>query len=421
MLIAIIIFLLWGFLIAMLFISQRVLLHNTWSEPYIYESAVLIESDDWGPGDKLHATRLNGLSEMLSSHTDSSGRPAVLTADMILAVPDVPAINAAGKNTYIRRFLDNGFRDILDALNKSIEKGTLVPQLHGMEHYHGKGLLRLYQSGDPRVRDLFSSQDWNDWESLDSPLQGHYVDGTKLPTLALSKPEREELIGEACKSFVRLFNIPSKTTVAPCYLWDDEVERIWASHGIRYIQTAGYRCPGRDAAGNYIQDLPLIRTGQQNAHGQYYLVRNAMYEPADARSEVTCVKEAHKAIRQGLPVAISTHRYNYTRTDEEYRRSVHGLDKLLTNLETHSRVIRYLSSPELGAWIAGEPNPLTDPTSGKVWPGLTKQVGLKKMRNFLYRLWYRHTKLRILATVSGLVIPFFLFTLLAGPRFRRTG
>jgi len=413
-------FLLWLLVIAILLASKRVLLRNTWNEPYVSEAAILIESDDWGPGERYHAERLDGLSRMLAKHTDTYGRPAVMTADMILAVPDLLAVQAAGNGGYFRRYLDDGFMDILGVIHRSFEEGTIVPQLHGIEHYYGEGLIKLFQSGDSRVNKVFYSHSWTDWESLDSPLQGHYVDGTRLPTVALSRTEREELVAAACTAFMRLFNMPSKSTVAPCYLWDDEVENIWASHGIRYIQTAGYRCPGRDAAGNYIQDMQLIRAGQQNAHGQYYLVRNSMYEPVDARSEDTCINEAYKAIRQGLPVTVSTHRYNYTRTDDEYRRSVRGLDTLLTTLESNNPVIRYLSSPELGAWIADEPNPLTDPASGKNWPSLTAQTGTKKFSSFLYRLWYRHTKLRIIATASGLVIPFYFFVLLAGPKFRRT-
>jgi hypothetical protein len=412
------ILLFWFVLIVTIIAGKRDLLRSTWNEPYITETAVLIESDDWGPGDRLHAERLDGLSRMLGKHTDTYGRPAVMTADMILAVADAPAIQDDGMTGYLRKCLDQGFTDILDAIHRSFRNGTLVPQLHGIEHYYGNGIVRLARSGDIRVSQIFNTQEWTDWEGLDSPLQGHYVDGTRLPTSALSRSERDELIAEACKTFMRIFSLQSKSTVAPCYLWDDEIEQLWASHGIRYIQTAGYRCPGRDAAGNYLQDMQLIRTGQRNGHGQYYLVRNSMYEPADGRGEESCITEAHMATRQGLPVTISTHRYNYTRSEEEYRSAIDGLDTLLTKLESGSRVIRYLSSPELGAWIAAEPDPLSDPASGKIWPGLTRLTGARKISCFLYRLWYRHTKLRFLASASGLFIPFFLFILLADPESR---
>jgi hypothetical protein len=409
------ILLLWSLLLAGLFVSRKKLLLSTWDEPYLNGLVVLIESDDWGPGDNYHARRLDGLVSVLDHHRDSLDRPAVLTADMVLAVPDMNAIRAGGFTRYERRSLSDGFEDILTALQSGIAKGVLVPQLHGLEHLYGAGLVKLGSADDQRVARAFETDGWSDWESLDSPLQAHYVDGSRLPTTPLQKAERFELITQACETFRQLFGMPSLSTVAPCYLWDDEVEQIWSEHGIRYIQTAGYRCPSRDAAGHYIQDLPLIRPGQRNRHGQIYLVRNAMYEPVDGRGEADCFREACRAHRQGLPVVISTHRYNFTRSEAEYKDSLAGLDRLLDRLETYAPSLRYLSSPELGAWLAGEAGPLADPATKKAWPTLSRQKGLQKLRSFLFRLWYRHRKLRVLAVASGLILP---LGLLAIPGWR---
>jgi len=349
---------------------------------------------------------------MLAGHRDSAGRPAVLTADMVLTVPNTTAIRASGYREYTRRTLDEGFPHILEAVRKGMRAGTLVPQLHGIEHFYGRGLLRLATEQDPRVNAAFSGEDWWDWEALDSPLQGHYVDGTQLPTSPLSKAERREAIASALAVFERLFGFRSTSTVAPCYLWDDGVERIWAAHGVRYVQTAGYRCTGRDENGRYIQDPSLLRPGDRSTAGQIYLVRNAMYEPVDGRGEESCFREAVRAHQQALPIVISTHRYNFTRSAQEHRDSLNGLDRLLQRLQCLGPAVRYLSSPELGAWIAGQLEPLTDPVSGHVWPTLARLRGLPKVRSFLYRLWYRHTKLRLLAVATGLVVPVFVLILL---------
>jgi hypothetical protein len=414
------ILLLWGLVLASLFATRKELLLSTWNEPYLNELAVLIESDDWGPGDDYHAKRLDGLLTILERHTDSLDRPDVLTADMILAVPDTTEIRAGGFTRYERRSLNDGFDVILTAVQSGIAKGVLVPQLHGLEHLYGTGLVKLGRTDDQRVAKAFETDAWSDWESLESPLQAHYVDGSQLPTTPLQKAERYELITRASETFNRLFGMPSLSTVAPCYLWDDEIEQIWSEHGIRYIQTAGYRCPGRDTAGHYIQDLPLIRPGQRNRYGQIYLVRNAMYEPVDGRGVEDCFGEARRAHRQGLPVVISTHRYNFTRSEAEYKDSLAGLDHLLDRLEAYDLSLRYLSSPELGAWLAGESNPLTGPATGKIWPPLTRQRGLQKLRSFLLRLWYRHRKLRVLAIASGLILPLGLIAMPGRLIFRRS-
>ena len=419
MLIFAVILLFWGSILAGIFATRKALLLDTWDEPYIKELTVLIESDDWGPGEDYHAGRLNDLLSLLERHQDSVGRLAVLTADMVLAVPNTMHIRSDGFSNYRRRYLDEGFEAILAAVRTGMSRGVLVPQLHGIEHLHGDGLLKLGRNRDQRVVGIFDSDSWSDWESLDSPLQAHYIDGTQLPTSPLLEADRRVLIKDACITFNRLFGMPSLSTVAPCYLWDDEVERIWTEHGIRYIQTAGYRCPGRDAEGRYIQDVSLIRPGQHNRHGQIYLVRNAMYEPVDGHGSEGCLREALRAFQQGLPAVISTHRYNFTRTEQEHRDSLAGLDSVLSELEEYGPSLRYLSSPELGAWMDNEAAPLADPVANKRWPPLTRQKGLQKLRSFLLRLWYRHRKLRIAAIASGLILPLGLIAIPGRLIFRR--
>lgn len=402
----------WLLCIAAVWVWKYELFRRTWKEPYLKQLALLIESDDWGPGGAFHADRLTGLLDMLATHEDAVSRPAVLTADMVLAVPDTTAIRSHDYKAYIRRYLDQGFDGIMLAINKGMNSGCLVPQLHGLEHFYGNGLTRIAAENDNRVSTVFAQDDWWDWESLDSPLQGHYVNGTRLPTSPLSFSEYSETVIHALETFSRLFDINSRSTVAPCYLWNDDVERAWSDNGIRYIQTAGYRCTGRNETGQYIQDPSIIRTGDRNSLGQTYLVRNAMYEPVDGKTSNICITQAMQAYKQGLPVVISTHRYNYTRSENEFISSVRGLDTVLTALKEHTRNIRYLSSSELGDWIVDNQSVLNDPVKDRSWPSLTPLKGIRKLPAFFYRLWYRHKKLRTIVVISGLFIPLYILVML---------
>ncbi|MDA9981289.1 hypothetical protein N9H39_00820 [Gammaproteobacteria bacterium] len=394
-----------------LWLWRRELFSRTWHEPYVAGLALVIESDDWGPGESFHTERLDGLSGLLGRYSDSTGRTAMLTAGMVLAAPDTRAIREKGYSSYVRRYLDRGFELLLEAFRRAMQAGTLVPQLHGLEHYYGEGLIRLAAANDERVLKAFRHDEWSDWESLDSPLQGHYVDGTRLPTTPLPRHEQQETVNAAAMAFQRMFGISSSSTVAPCYLWNDTTESIWYEHGIRFIQTAGYRCAGRGEDRTYIQDKQLIRPGDQNDLGQVYLVRNAMYEPVDGRGDDSCMSEIKQAQRQGLPAVISMHRYNFTRSRREYEMALAGLDRLLSTTAISFQPIRYLSSPELGAWFAGDDNPITDPVTGKSWPELRSLTGLEKTGAFLFRLWYRHAKLRLVTLVTGLIIPLGIFAL----------
>jgi len=386
-------------------LTRRALLVRTWNEPYCAVAAVAIESDDWGPGPPAHAAYLAALRELLARHRDATGRPAVLTANLVLAVPDVRTMRAAGYGRYAREALDARDDGMLGALRAARARGTLVPQIHGAEHVCGPGLVELARAGDPRVSGFFAGTDGAAWFELDSPLHAHHVDATALPSRPCPEAVLREQIGAAAAIFARAFGGPSLSAVAPCYLWNDTVERLWAGIGVRYVQTAGYRCSGRDAAGAYIQDRPLIRLGDRGQAGLVYLVRNAMYEPIDGRGDADCLAEARRAHVQALPVVISTHRYNYIGAAAERQTSLEGLDRLLSTFERRWPGLRYVASPEIGAWAAGEPDAPVD---------LGRLGGLRKVRAFLLRLWYRHAKLRLAALATGLILPLGLLVLAGG-------
>ncbi len=395
----------WLGLTLFLWLWKRRLLLDTWHEPYFVDTPVLLESDDWGPGGSFHAERLLRLVTMLEGHIDSLGRKPVFTANMVLAVPDTRAIRVSG--VYHRRYLDEAFPEIDQALRLAMKSGVLVPQLHGLEHVNSEAFMACVRAGDDRVGEAMDDPQWWDWEALDSPLQAHYVNGYHLPTVPEPRERVESWVRQALERFQSLFGAPSLSTVAPCYLWTDEVEAVWRKEGVHFIQCAGYRCVARDASGRYIQDPPLIRVGQVSDGGQIHLVRNVMYEPVDGRNTPeTALREAKAAARQALPVTISTHRYNYTRTEEECRRSIAGLDRLLTAIEWQLPRVRYLSSPELGQALAAPAEVLVNPfQKGSCWPPLSRLTGFAKIAPWLQRLRYRHPKLVVLFLFTGLILP----------------
>jgi len=384
---------------------KRQLLLNTWREPYFLDTPVLLESDDWGPGGSFHADRLRQLVTMLEGHADPLGRKPVFTADMVLAVPDTRAIRETG--AYHRRYLDEAFPEIYQTLRLAMKSGVLVPQLHGLEHLNSEAFMACVRAGDDRVGAAMDDPHWWDWEALDSPLQAHYVNGYRLPTVPEPRERLEAWVRQALERFQSLFGAPSLSAVAPCYLWTAEVEAVWREEGVRFIQCAGYRCVGRDASGRYIQDPRLIRVGEVSDGGQIHLVRNVMYEPVDGRNTPeTALREARAAARQALPVTVSTHRYNYTRTEEECRRSIAGLDRLLTAIEGQLPRVRYLSSPELGQALAAPAEALVNPfQEGSRWPPLVRLNGFAKIAPWLQRLRHRHPKLVLLVLATGLFLP----------------
>ncbi|WP_446811748.1 hypothetical protein ACH50O_09345 [Methylomonas sp. 2BW1-5-20] len=400
---------LWPMCLAALWLWKKSLFIATWREPYFADTPVLIESDDWGPGGDFHADRLAQLLRMLGKHTDSVHRSALLTADMVLAVPDIEKIESDTTGQYHRRLLDKDFPDIYQTLQQGIQQDTLVPQLHGMEHLNGKAFAELCQQQDPRLAAARSTNDWWDWEKLDSPLQGHYVDGRDLPTKPIDVSDANALVADAMRCFTRMFGYPSISTVAPCYLWNDEIEQSWQRQNIIAIQTAGYRCTGRDHTGQYLQNPPLIRLGNTNSYNQIYLVRNVMFEPVDGKNTPnSAFAEAEIAYRQALPVSISTHRYNYTRSETQCEQAVAGLDQLLTEISTKLPHVRFLASPELGEFLQKKTGDIVNHFNQRQWPALKMAGAYRKTGAFLYRLYYRHKKLVLIGYCTGLIVPAWL-------------
>ena len=415
-----IIFASWLLCVIAVYLWKNKLFKQTWQEPYFADTAVLIESDDWGPGDDFHAGRLAQLLACLQGHKDSVNRTAVITADVVLSVPDVEKITADPDFSYQRKMLDESAPEIYQVMLTGIKTGVFVPQLHGLEHLNGQAFARLCQHNDARIAAAVSDpHGWN-WESLDSFLQGHYVDGSQLPTQAISPENAQAVIALATQTFQKLFGYPSISTVAPCYLWNGTIESIWQKHAIQIIQTAGYRCDGRDKQGHYHQDRQLIRAGNLSDGEQIYLVRNVMYEPVDGRNTPdTAYREALSACDQALPVSISTHRYNYTRSEDEFRSSLEGLDQLLTDIRTTLPDVRFVSSPELGAQILTANAMIINYFNEAQWPPLKQLAGIKKIAPFLNRLHARHPQLTLLAHLTGLIIPAWLICRQARQRIEK--
>ena len=398
------IFLFWILSLILLLTWKLALFKKTWKEPYFSDIPVLIESDDWGPGGDFHATRLDKLLTTLSQHLDSTNRKAILTADIVLAVPDTEKIQHNSNGSYSRISLEH-FPEIYASMLSGVKQGTFVPQLHGMEHLNGNAFAQLCKQKDSRTEQARATQNWWDWETLESPLQGHYVNGSTLPTTPISNVEAIQTIDSASQLFTQLFKYPTQSTVAPCYLWNDEIETAWNNQNIQTIQTAGYRCTGRDNTGKYIQNPSLIRVGERNKNDQIYLVRNVMFEPVDGKNTTeTAYQESIAAYKQAQPITISTHRYNYTRDEEQCDDSLTGLNNLIDKI-TKLPNIRFLSSPELGEIIRSPEQVIINHFNNTQWKSVNTLTGHKKLSAFLYRLYFRNPKLVLASYITGFIIP----------------
>jgi hypothetical protein len=346
---------------------------------------VVIESDDWGSirtstraaYDKLLAAGypmdrapysldaletdedLDLLSQVLDSVRDARGRPACLTANMIMANPDFDRIRQSGFKEYVfepmAATLDRTLerRGILGRWTDGRSRGLFMPQLHGREHVVWWAWMESLSRGSPESLLTF-----------DLGMCGLHTSASKeglcfyAPVylheniLARLGVDLAALVRQSATMFEQCFGFRSTSTIAPNYCWSEAVERLWAEVGIRYIQGSAFqRVPGPEGGESRRPHF----VGQRSAAGQFYLVRNCDLEPTEWPSDKfeRCRRQIARAFRCGKPAIIESHRMNYVGSidPENRRRNLDLLRSLLGWIVSRWPDVVFMSSPELGAFI----------------------------------------------------------------------
>lgn len=330
-------------------------LRRIWREPVLLHPVLIVESDDWGAGPvEAQTAALNGLSEILARHRDGTGRPAVMTLAMVLAVADGAAIRVDGN--YHRRQLDDPlFAPVLDALKLGVERGVFALQLHGLEHYWPAALMA---SADALVQDWLRGDFPPSTEKLPSPLQSRWVDASRLPSRPLAPAMVDAAVGEEVRLYADLFGQRPAVAVPPTFVWTADVEQAWSRQGIEFVVTPGLRSACRDATG-----LPGCDTGPffsaQPGEGVTYLVRDDYFEPERGHRAEHALAALDKKWAEGRACLLETHRSNFLGDPLRARAYMLELDRLYTLARAKHPALRFLPTEALGramrdrdpAWI----------------------------------------------------------------------
>lgn len=318
-------------------------LARIWREPVLRHPVLIIESDDWGAGPLVQAQALDEVAAVLRRHRDATGRAAVLTVAVVLAVPDAEAIRASGR--YARIELDDPrLLPILDALLRGRRNGVLALQLHGHEHFWPATLMA---SSNPTVQDWLRGPVPATTEQLPSPLQSRWVDTGTLPSSPHPGSEVQAAVSAEVQAFERLLGEPPRIVVPPTFVWTREVEDAWAAQGIECIVTPGWRYPRRRADGLPDGDEGPLANGDRRG-GLIYLARADYFEPARGRDALYALRALDAAVAEARPCLLENHRDNFIGDAATCRQSLDQLDQLLRMARERHAGLRFLSSLELG-------------------------------------------------------------------------
>jgi hypothetical protein len=349
---------------------------------------IVIESDDWGsiriPNKEVQsqlaqeglihlkdpfaaydclesAADYHGLYAVLSQFKDQNGRHPVLTANMVMGNPDFDKIKSGSFQAFYWEHFYKTYDTYYPAqqtyatLQDGISKSYIFPQFHAREHLNAMQWMKRLKDNDKRFLrafelKCFAIDDINKCNQRANLMASYdYQSAEELAYL-------ESSIAAGLEFFNDTFGFPSKTTIAPCYVWNQEIERIFNTHQVQAMQSS-YVQQYNDASTS-IHKRIWQKSGATNDLGQRYWVRNVLFEPS-LNTQIHWVEKALESISVAFfwnkPAIIGSHRINYVGglSLENRENSLKQLQQLLEAVLNKWPDIKFMNSAELNQYYQG--------------------------------------------------------------------
>ncbi len=348
---------------------------------------IAIESDDWGsiripsleaqkelvqkkvislqdPFSKYDAleseTDLNELYNLLLNYKDKNGNPPVITANCVMANPDFEKIRESGFNEYFYEDVRQTFLRYPEHSNsfslwkKGIDEKVFYPQYHGREHINIDLWIKALQERDEVFMTAF------DYETFAANPQAKFTKGHNIMAALdynteIEKGNKAEMLKDGYRIFNELLGFKSKSFIAPCYIWDSGLESLLKDMGVDYLQGSKFQNIPNLHLDKYITKYHY--TGQKNKLGQYYFVRNALFEPVLNKNidwVGECMKSITNAFMWGRPAIIGAHRLNFIGYIHPKNReeNLTMLQDLLNSITKKWPDVEFVNSADLGDIIS---------------------------------------------------------------------
>jgi hypothetical protein len=352
---------------------------------------VVIESDDWGsirmPSKEVYEILLksgirvdncpynrydslasdedlNVLFDILVKHKDKNGNYPVITANCLVANPDFDRIRESGFQEYHYELIPETLKKYpkhqksFELWKEGLSQNIFFPQFHGREHVNIKFWLDRLIEGNKTFRKAFDLGLWG--------LGPNIVDGYKINIQAsfdMEDPNDIEyqklIIKDGLKIFYELFGYKSASFIANNFIWDSQLNSTLFENGVSILQ------------GMKKQYLPVYNhkyhkslshsTGEYNALGQLYLMRNCFFEPSlipDYDPVNFCLNDIQNAFLWHKPAIITSHRLNFIGGIIASNRdnNLKSFDCLLQEIIKRWPEVEFMTSVQLGDLIATERN-----------------------------------------------------------------
>jgi hypothetical protein len=333
---------------------------------------IAIHSDDWGRvgvrdaeiWDDLRASGVNlgvrpydyysletagdltAVASMLQRHRDSSGRPARLGMNFLMANIDFAKVKAASFRRIYTRPLTEGLPEgwnrpgLFEAYREGVSAGVFSAALHGTTHFCRSSAERFLEDSDERgtlLRTLWKAGvPYIHWRM---PWIGfEYADSAQGREQFLGAEEQKDLVETAVGIFSQFFSTAPRSACAPGYRADRSTYAAWADCGIRVVQNG----PGRVRPPHF--------ESQGASNHLLHLYRTMDFEPSAgaAFSLKSCMQKAESSFARGIPVLISVHSINFHSSLRDFRTgTLRRLDEFLSAMEAKHPDLLYVRDEDL--------------------------------------------------------------------------
>jgi hypothetical protein len=288
------------------------------------------------------AEDMAAIMSLLQRHRDSTGRPACLGMNFIIANVDFARVSANNFRQIYLRALTEGLPDgwkrlgLFEAYREGVAAGVLSPALHGTTHFcrlaverhlddageRGVLLRTLWKAGVPYIH---WRMPWIGFEYWDSERPGEEE--------FLTASIQESLIDSAVENFTGFFSKAPRSACAPGYRANKATHQAWAKRGIQVAQNGPGSAP------------PHF-----DGNGILHLYRSMDFEPAAGQgfSVDACLRATEECFARGLPAIVSVHSINFHSTLKDFRsRTLGFLDEFLIALEAKHPDLLYVRDEDL--------------------------------------------------------------------------
>lgn len=316
---------------------------------YLLGKGIINKDDPFAKYDTIATTAdLEHLFNTLKTLKDYKGNHPVITANCVVANPDFDLIKKNDYRTYHYEPITETFKRYTDCEGslelwiQGMKDNLFFPQYHGREHVNVSLWLQQLQNATPSYIEAFAC--------------GTYaVDHRVAAALAFQNEEQQananSSVVDGYQLFEKLFGYRSKTFIAPNYTWDKSIEKTLYGLDIQFLQ--GSKKQNVPYIGKNALNHKYHYTGQKNNFGQYYLVRNCLFEPAlssGADYVGACLRHIKNAFFWNKPAIIGSHRLNYVGSLDGKNRNENlmKLKSLLKSILTIWPDVEFIHSAALG-------------------------------------------------------------------------